>query len=91
MTDSLRLLAWGSKAHNNLPSQGQDQENSVKDVVILNLFQTRRQTRSSTPQPLAPCVENVIQEESSAQQNTEGKGQGKLSPIQSSMGMSPHS
>lgn len=58
---------------------------SPRTVVSNVMKKTNRQTRSSTPQPLTPCVENVIQGESSAQQNSEGKGQGKLSPIQSSM------
>ena len=63
-------------------------ENFPKFILkfIAIFLQTNRQTRSSTPQPLTPCVENVIQGESSAQQNIEGRGQGKLSPIQSSMG-----
>lgn len=58
---------------------------SPKPAVSNAIKKTRRQVRSSTPLPLAPCVDNVIQEGSSAQQNTEGKGQGKLSPVQSSM------
>ncbi|KAJ7380485.1 anaphase-promoting complex subunit cdc27 [Desmophyllum pertusum] len=58
---------------------------TCRSAVSNVVKKTRRQTRSSTPQPLAPCVENVIQEGSSTQQNTEGRGQGKLSPIQNSM------
>ncbi|XP_068751577.1 cell division cycle protein 27 homolog isoform X1 [Montipora capricornis] len=60
---------------------------SPKPAVSNVIKKTRRQVRSSTPVPLAPCVENVIQEGSSAPQNTEcqGKGQEKLSPVQSSM------
>lgn len=58
---------------------------SPRTTVSNVVKRTRLQARSSTPTPLAPCIENVIQEGTSVQQNTERKGQGKLSPIQSSM------
>ncbi|RMX38947.1 hypothetical protein pdam_00016415 [Pocillopora damicornis] len=58
---------------------------SHRTAVSNVVRKTRRQTRSSTPQPLAPCVENVIQEGSSTQQSNEGRGQAKLSPVQGGM------